>query len=715
MKIDTSAPIDAQIPTSGTTLSEYSRGAGAEASARVEGMDARDTDPAPRRDSDGSDTIPGGPPDVSAVELVVPTVADPLIGVVVAERYRIVEPLGRGGMGIVYKVEHARIGKLMAMKLLTGELSRNPEVVRRFKQEALTVSKLSSPSTVQVFDFGATDGLTYLVMELVTGEDLARTLKKTGPMPFNRLAKIVAQICNSLAEAHQQGIVHRDVKPENIMLVAATDGRDIAKVLDFGLAKLREGSELNDVTTQGAIVGTPYFMAPEQIRGEPVDQRTDIYSLGALMYRALTGHYPFGGPTPMAVFTKHLTQAPTSPSLRAPECSIPPSISAVVLKALAKSPSDRFQRIEDLKSALLADLVTAGSVSGNQLYEAPTESVSDTRTHELAADIATRVEVERYERKLRRKRYSVLLALGLTVCGGTAAATAAMLQKGDIYGSVEVEPNNTAGEANAIQLGKPISGYLGRRIDPRTADRDVYVIDLAPNGPADASVISLTVSSLPNFAMCTMIYRQGLTTAIGQYCVGRAARDLTISALRLPAGRYFVAVSQDLDPYGGPTPPVYENVSDLYTLLMTSVPEPKDTEIEPNDQVASANILRPGEALTGAIGWARDEDVFCVSPDVHDPIQWRVRDVVRDAGAVLEGTPLRRTAMGAPVRIHAVKGKTSPTDVVSPWQSQPQWPDDQGPACLRLRLVADPWSVGATSIVPNGGRELYTVEVVPTT
>src|SRR5207249_2789449 len=130
-------------------------------------------------------------------EIPTGSVADPLIGVVVAERYRILEPLGRGGMGIVYKVEHTRIGKLLAMKLLTGELSRNPDVVRRFKQEALTASKLSNANTVQVFDFGAAEGITYLVMELVAGEDLGRILRVGGPMPSGRLGKIIIQVCSS--------------------------------------------------------------------------------------------------------------------------------------------------------------------------------------------------------------------------------------------------------------------------------------------------------------------------------------------------------------------------------------------------------------------------------------------------------------------------------------------------------------------------------------
>ncbi|HWZ92329.1 MAG TPA: protein kinase, partial [Polyangiaceae bacterium] len=165
--------------------------------------------------------------------------ADPLIGMIIAERYRIVELIGRGGMGVVYRAEHARIGKLMALKLLTGELSRDPQQVARFKREALLASKLSHPNTVQVFDFGRSDTLVYLAMELLRGEDLAKIIRREGALGVERSAKIVIQICSSLAEAHDKGIVHRDLKPENIIIVKGQSGEDVVKVLDFGLAQLR--------------------------------------------------------------------------------------------------------------------------------------------------------------------------------------------------------------------------------------------------------------------------------------------------------------------------------------------------------------------------------------------------------------------------------------------------------------------------------------------
>ncbi|HYQ16860.1 MAG TPA: serine/threonine-protein kinase, partial [Polyangiaceae bacterium] len=225
--------------------------------------------------------------------------ADPLIGVVVAERYRIKEPIGRGGMGVVYRVEHARIGKLMALKLLTGELTRDPQQVARFKREALMVSRLSHPNTVQVFDFGASDGLVYLAMEYLKGEDLGHLIRRVGPLSVARTLKIVIQICSSLSEAHAKGIVHRDLKPENIIVMQGSDDEDLIKVLDFGLAKLREGGELSEVTSRGAIVGTPYYMSPEQIRGDDVGPESDVYALGALTYACLTASVVFEAQTPM--------------------------------------------------------------------------------------------------------------------------------------------------------------------------------------------------------------------------------------------------------------------------------------------------------------------------------------------------------------------------------------------------------------------------------
>ena len=651
-------------------------------------------------------------------------VADPLIGVLVADRYRIVEGLGRGGMGIVYKVEHKQIGKLLAMKLLTGELSRNPEVVRRFKHEALTASRLSSPNTVQVFDFGVSDRLTYLVMELVAGEDLDRILRSHGPMLWSRLGKVVIQVCSSLTEAHTKGIVHRDIKPENIMLVRARDGSDIAKVLDFGLAKLREGESLSELTSAGAIVGTPYFMSPEQVRGDPVDARSDIYSLGALMYRALTGHYPFNGPTPMSVFTKHLTEMPIPPAERSPDLNIPVGMSRLVMKALLKNLADRFQRVEDLQAAIVDQLRALGTSSVETLLDSgAVRKLENAQAQANAnagprkgAEIATRDEVERYERKLRRQRYGAYAFLAVILLGAGGAGAKLFQSRKQVFMGVETEPNDLAGDADTVPFGRTVTGFLGRRIDPTHGDRDFFAIDV-PRDPGGGTIAyaKLSVAALPNIPMCTLLYRPGLTTALGQYCVGRAGRDLEIPTLRLEAGRYFVAVLQDMDPHGSQTPPfIHENISDTYSLTLESTERAPGLETEPNDQVASANSLALRETVTGILGWVRDEDVHCVRAAVGERVTFRVTDTARDVGTVLEVTPLRGTEEGAAVRIHlSGKGPLSASDVLGPWQSPPTQLDPDVPRCVRVRLALDPWDTTHATVVPSGGTQTYSIQVGP--
>jgi serine/threonine-protein kinase len=682
-------------------------------------------------DSDPDDAPPSGRtrPSIGSgfEDMTAAPIADPLIGVVVADRYRILEGLGRGGMGIVYRVEHTRIGKLLAMKLLTGELSRNPEVVRRFKHEALTVSKLSSPNTVQVFDFGVSEGLTYLVMELVAGEDLGRALRGTGPMPFARLGKIIIQVCNALAEAHQKGIVHRDIKPENIMLIRAKDGTDIAKVLDFGLAKIREGSDLNDVTSQGAIVGTPYFMSPEQVRGEAVDPRSDIYALGALMYRALTGHYPFNGPTPMAVFTKHLTENPMPLAERAPELAFPTALNAIVLKALSKNPADRFQRVEDLQLALVEEIRQLGTSSVDNLLDSGAlrrlANVAQKEAEALsqiagitapAVEIATRDEVEAYERKLRRQRYGALgVVAALLIAVGAGGAHMVMRHEAmPKFAGSEIEPNNGPGEATVVPIGRTAAGMLGRRIDLTHSDRDFFAFDVERT-PDQQSYVSVRLGGLPNMATCALLYRQGMASAVGQYCVGRPGRDLSIGTLRVEPGRYLIAVMQDLDPYGAPSAPfVHENVSDSYTFLVERVDADPGREVEPNDQVASANVVVPGRGVSGELAWARDEDVYCVAPQTDGHIRWKVGDGPRIAGAVLEVTPLRGTEDGAPVRVHAGgKGAVTESDALTPWTSESILPEPDVSRCVRVRQVYDPWTSERSSVVPGGGNEAYVVEV----
>jgi eukaryotic-like serine/threonine-protein kinase len=638
--------------------------------------------------------------------------ADPLIGVVVAERYRILEPIGRGGMGVVYRVEHARIGKLMALKLLAGELSRDPDLIARFKREALMASKLSHPNTVQVFDFGTADGLTYLAMEYLRGHDLGRIIRQGGPLGADRTAKIVVQICSSLAEAHDHDIIHRDLKPENIVIVKGPAGDDVVKVLDFSLAKLRESKELGEVTTRGAIVGTPFYMSPEQIRGEPVDARSDIYSLGALMYACLTGQPVFDAPTPMGVLTKHLTEEPDPPSTRAPSLSIPRGLNAIVMRALSKQPEQRYQSVRELQQALVDEL------RGEDQTHSVEFLLDSQRMQRLAAadeEAATRSEVERYERKLRRRgQYAFAGFAAAFVLVGLGGWKLWRMDRAPApFNGFESEPNNTAGEADPLPFGKEVRGEIGRRIDPGTSDRDFYKVTVPPS----AHAVSLHLAALPNMALCLLVYRAGLDSPLGYYCSGSAGQDLTIDRLELDAGNYLLAVTQDREAYSDlPPPPVLENVSDVYRLRIQAANEAADTELEPNDALHDANLIAPGATLRGQFAWMRDVDNVCVRPK-SGRVRFVVEDAInvpRPATAVLEVTPHGGSDDGIPVRIHGAGTNThaSPRDVSSPWTG----PDvdvgsDPLSACLTLKLVVNPWASGPLPRVPPAGPQQYVIHV----
>ncbi len=669
----------------------------------------------PRHDDD-DDPRPAGP--------------DPLVGMTLADRYRIVAQLGAGGMGIVYKVEHTRIGKLMAMKLLSGELSRDESVVRRFKREAELASRLSHPNTVQVFDFGHTDnGLTYLVMELVAGEDLGRVVRHEGPMSPLRMARIVAQVCSSLAEAHGMGIVHRDLKPENVMLVRSPDGRhEVAKVCDFGLAKLRQGPEQqSDVTGHGAVVGTPYYMSPEQIRGEDVDLRTDVYALGGVIYKLVTGHPPFHAPSPMAVFAKHLTEQPTPPSRRV--AGVPPSVDEIVLRALAKRREDRFPDVESMRDELVR-VLRDGNVSSSEILVdsgevrrmASDEGGGLART-QVAHRAATRDEVEAFERGLRRQRVVAQVAIALAVVGaaaGGARAWTAYSAPAPFDGN-EHEPNDDAATAQPIPPGSSVKGTIGKRISPSASDRDFFAFDV----PATSQQVALKTTALPNFPTCTLLYRAGMVDSIARFCSGAQGRDLEVPQLKLEPGRYLVAVLQDADAYADDAPPpVLENVSDTYELSFAPVERARGHELEPNDQPATAGRVAPSSEVRGELAFVRDVDVFC--PDERatgKAARWVVRDAIdraRDAGVVLEIT-LERGGMREPARtlVHRagvqVPSKDTEGHVVGALTTASFTPSAGAQTgCIRLRLALDPWSAAAPRHPPAGVAQYsVTLELAP--
>jgi protein kinase-like protein len=283
--------------------------------------------------------------------------------------YRLVERLGRGGMGEVWRAEHHLLARPAAIKLIRPEVlgASDPEgrqaTLRRFEREAQATALLRSPHTIQLYDFGATDeGAFYYVMELLEGFDLETLVQRFGPVPWARAVYLLEQLCQSLAEAHEQGLIHRDIKPANIYVCCYGRATDFVKVLDFGLVKLRRESEPKDWleprsgelsgTQEGALAGTPSCMAPEQITGDrPLDARTDIYGIGCVAYWLLSGRQVFEAPTVWATILQHLQTPPTPPSART-EQSIPPDLDAAILTCLEKDPDRRPQTADALARLL---------------------------------------------------------------------------------------------------------------------------------------------------------------------------------------------------------------------------------------------------------------------------------------------------------------------------------------------------------------------------
>ena len=280
------------------------------------------------------------------------------IGRQVAGRYRILAKLGEGGMGAVYRAEQISLKRTVALKVLKPELSAEPGLVRRFNAEAELAAKLNHPNTVTLYDFGQdVDGSLFIAMEFLEGQSLRELLMKEGPLPTARALAITDQVCASLSDAHGRGIVHRDLKPDNVMLVQIGKRTDVVRVLDFGIAKLRD--EQGDITAMpmtraGDLLGTPQYMAPEQIRGEKVDARTDVYALGAMLYEMVTGRLPFEGPSLMAILSKHLTELPVPPHVRRADLGIPLPLSATIMDALQKDPAIRPVTMEAFSDRLSA-------------------------------------------------------------------------------------------------------------------------------------------------------------------------------------------------------------------------------------------------------------------------------------------------------------------------------------------------------------------------
>jgi tRNA A-37 threonylcarbamoyl transferase component Bud32 len=289
---------------------------------------------------------------------------------VLLDRYEVGRLLGAGGMAEVFEGRDRLLARRVAIKVPLSQHARDPEFAQRFRREAQAAASLSHPGVVAVYDTGTEDGTHFIVMEYVDGRTLKEVIRAEAPLYPDRAAEICADVCSALAAAHARGLVHRDVKPANIMLMP--DGR--VKLMDLGIARVAASET---ATQTAAMLGTAQYLSPEQAQGQAVDYRSDLYSLGCCLYEMLTGTVPFRGATPVAIAYRHVREDPTPPRLLNPD--VPPSLEAVCLKAMAKRPEDRYQTAAelraDLERARAGRRVAAGPAAAGAATAAPATAV----------------------------------------------------------------------------------------------------------------------------------------------------------------------------------------------------------------------------------------------------------------------------------------------------------------------------------------------------
>ncbi|HEY5440828.1 MAG TPA: serine/threonine-protein kinase [Gemmatimonadaceae bacterium] len=344
-----------------------------------------------------------------------PKGADSLIGRVLADRYHILKRIGEGGMGRVYLGEHVKMNRQCAIKVMSPALVNDAESAARFAREASNAARIIHPNVAAVFDYGESDGLIYLVMEFVDGEPLARVLTREAPLALDRALDLASQIADGLGAAHELGIVHRDLKPDNILVSRTRTGREIAKVVDFGIAKAIQEGVGEGLTHTGQVIGTPEFMSPEQLLGDPVDARSDLYALGCILYLMLTASPPFDAPTREQMIKRRLSE--DAPHVHEIDPALPDSVARIVARLLARSPKERYGSAAEVKDALAGAHVRRSGVVRAPLESLPTLHSAPTVAFLHATQATTEVTEIPESKPMRRTPI---------VIGGAAVATIAI-------------------------------------------------------------------------------------------------------------------------------------------------------------------------------------------------------------------------------------------------------------------------------------------------
>ena len=369
-----------------------------------------------------------------------PVAGADLVGSIIADKFHIEKKLGEGGMGTVYLAEHVKMRRKSAIKVMAPAVASDPEAIARFNREAANAARINHPNVCQIYDFGDTeDGTIFLAMEFIEGESLSDLLQREGRLSLERAAGILRQTGAALQVAHDEGIVHRDLKPDNIMLAKARDGSDVVKVVDFGIAKAMTGEEGQKVTKTGLVVGTPEYMSPEQLSGDVLDGRSDIYSLALVFFRSVTGSLPFQADSAQETMVKRLTDAPLKLAEVAPDAQWPPRLQGVMDRALERMPADRYASAAmfagDVENAVRSAAVplSVDTEGATQIMDhSATEELTPTRVSSEPKTVTpqTPAPVPSPPRARAKKKPVVAIAASLAAVIVIGGGTAVVLLRG---------------------------------------------------------------------------------------------------------------------------------------------------------------------------------------------------------------------------------------------------------------------------------------------
>ncbi|MBW2456914.1 MAG: protein kinase [Deltaproteobacteria bacterium] len=412
---------------------------------------------------------------------------DDLVGTTLSDTYAVSRILGEGGMGRVYEAQHTRIAsKRFAVKALHPEFARRKDVIARFQREVEAAASITSPHVVGVYDVGeTTDGRPYLVSELLEGQELGDYLDAVGRMPVGAAVRIVRQVCKALIAAHDKGVIHREIKPENVYL-AGEPTAPIAKVLDFGISRL-EGQAGNTLTKTGMVMGTPSYMAPEQARGMKVDHRTDIYATGAILYRALTGKMPFDRSDATATLAAVLTEEPERPRALAPD--LPEHLEMIIQRAMARNQEERYQSIDELDVALAAYDEEPGEVT-----DITEVSMTGKRPRLTSAATLITADQERAVRGARPQLVVLSVAAIAALIGALIVVVGAVLRllRSGAAPTVTATEALVVGLVVAVGLATPVA-LLVRHVQRNAWDNTAKVVE-AVAGVRDPVLVGLAAS-----------------------------------------------------------------------------------------------------------------------------------------------------------------------------------------------------------------------------